>query len=180
MVVAITNAQSYGGETSRSMKREELAVCRNGRWRNIPFHQLKRFLRGAISPPRRYFGSVNFPAGSYTRNVSRATRTQSVGGPHRHAELLGEDSKRNVMLHPLSFEVATFCTRQPAQRRASQSFAFARAFANPDSTRSAIKDLSNWATAPIIWNTSSPAGTEVSTASVTSCFVLRRCFQRNG
>ena len=44
---------------------------------------------------------------------------------------------------------------------------FARAFAKPDFTRSAINDLSNWATAPIIWNSISPAGSEVSTASVT-------------
>ena len=35
---------------------------------------------------------------------------------------------------------------------------FARAFANPALTRSAISDLSNWATAPIIWNSISPAG----------------------
>jgi hypothetical protein len=44
---------------------------------------------------------------------------------------------------------------------------FALAFAKPDFTRSAISDLSNWATAPIIWNSISPAGSEVSTASVT-------------
>ena len=44
---------------------------------------------------------------------------------------------------------------------------FARAFAKPDFTRSAINDLSNWATAPIIWNSISPAGRDVSTASVT-------------
>jgi hypothetical protein len=44
---------------------------------------------------------------------------------------------------------------------------FARAFANPDFTRSAISDLSNWATAPIIWKTSSPLGKLVSIDSVT-------------
>jgi hypothetical protein len=43
----------------------------------------------------------------------------------------------------------------------------ARAFARPDLTRSAISALSNCATAPIIWNSISPAGRDVSTASVT-------------
>ena len=44
---------------------------------------------------------------------------------------------------------------------------FALAFASPAFTLSPINDRSNWATAPIIWNISSPAGNEVSTASVT-------------
>ena len=43
----------------------------------------------------------------------------------------------------------------------------ARAFPNPDFTLSEMRLRSNCATAPIIWNTSSPAGNEVSTDSVT-------------
>ena len=46
-------------------------------------------------------------------------------------------------------------------------FPFARACSIPALTRSAISARSNCATAPIIWKTNSPAGKDVSTASVT-------------